>query len=445
MNARELVTNRLAAQIRRFPDLDISPLDTAGLDDRDAALARAIEHAVVSRWLTLVRVIETQLTRPWVEVEARLQAVLLTGAAQLLLLDRLPDHAVINEAVEWAKSQIRPKAGGMVNAVLRKVAGLRAGEDKRFLTPFSRSQLPRGDGRTMLLNAEVFDADPAKRLAQQTSHPDWLITHWTRNFGQGAATEIALHGLVHPPIIINSMGMPIDEEHSKDLQPHEESGFYIFTGEHRALLDLLRSHEAIIVQDPTAAAPGLATRAMHPPPQVILDVCAGMGTKTRQLVALHPQSTIVCTDIDSQRLAVLREQFRGDDRVKVVEHRDLRQFDGKADVLLLDVPCSNSGVFARRVEAKYRLNKVSLQKLIDLQRQIVADSIPLLSPRGRIVYSTCSIDPAENDEQARWIAKWHPMKITASRTRLPTGIPGQPPGGYSDGGFFAVLERKGDD
>jgi len=125
MNARDIVTARIAEQARQFPRLVIDPLDTQHLEARDAALAAAIDHAVMRRWLTLATVIDKQLAQPWDELEPKMQAILLVAAAQLMLLERLPDHAVINESVEWAKRDIRAKAGGMVNAVLRKVAGLR--------------------------------------------------------------------------------------------------------------------------------------------------------------------------------------------------------------------------------------------------------------------------------------------------------------------------------
>ena len=122
---RDLITKRIARQVRLFPDLDITAPDVSGLSAQDTALAMAIDHAIARRWLTLTAVVESRLSRPWEELEGKLQAALLVGAAQLLLMDRLPDHAVINEAVQWAKDNVRPKAGGLVNAVLRKVAALR--------------------------------------------------------------------------------------------------------------------------------------------------------------------------------------------------------------------------------------------------------------------------------------------------------------------------------
>ena len=128
--------------------------------------------------------------------------------------------------------------------------------------------------------------------------------------------------------------------------------------------------------------------------------------------------------------------------MQVVDPGELRdRFDNRADLLLLDVPCSNTGVLARRVEAKYRFDATSLSSLIGLGRQIIADSIPLLADSGWLLYTTCSVQEAENDQQAEWIARWHRMRVVSSGLRLPRGLPGGPPRHYSDGGYFACLTR----
>lgn len=461
MKARDLVAERITRQARLMPELDFAPLDTADLDPRDAALALAIDHAVTRRWLTLVAVIQSRLTQPWDELEAKLQSALLVGAAQLLLLDRLPDHAVINEAVQWAKENVRPKAGGLVNAVLRKVAALRVGgaPEKRGPETFSgsherenggkaaifaRHELPLGDGRIWVLAEPVFDADPSRRLAQQSSHPDSMITHWLATFGQDQTILLAYHDLIQAPVIVHGVHLESAAAASPLLVPHEQPGFFIFTGERKALLQFLKDQPSAIVQDPASAAPATATSALPPPPPaLIIDACAGMGTKTRQLATLHPQARIFASDIDAERFDVLRRQFADHERVKVVPYPALRQFDGQTDLLLLDVPCSNTGVLARRVEAKYRFNPKSLQSVVDVQRQIIADSLLLLAPppRGRLVYSTCSIEPAESQQQSQWITKWHPFRVLQEQTRWPGGLPGDSPASYCDGGYFAILEK----
>jgi hypothetical protein len=104
--------DRLADHAEAWPRLDPPRDELPELDPRDAALARMIERQAVRRWLTLKTLLERQLTRPWAKVEFPLQAALLGGAAQLFLMDRIPEHAAVDETVEWAKRRLRPGAGG---------------------------------------------------------------------------------------------------------------------------------------------------------------------------------------------------------------------------------------------------------------------------------------------------------------------------------------------
>jgi len=432
--ARELVTKRLTQRARQYPDFEPVALDVSDLGDpRDAALASAIDHAVARRWPTLATVIEHVLSRRWEELEPPLQAVLLGAAAQVLLLDRIPDHAAINDAVDLAKRLVRPGAGGLVNAVLRRVSALR-GERVDTWDLARRDEFPLSGGGAIRLTEDVFDADADWRLACQTGHAESLLAAWRAAYGRDQATDIARHSLVEPPIIVTGLDAP-----GHDCRPHAEPGFQVFEGRRDELDTLLSGSAAARVQDPTAALPVLATSDLAP--AMIIDACAGLGTKTRQLASVHPEARIVATDVSERRLATLTASFSGHERVTVVAFDRLEDFRGEADLLVLDVPCTNTGVLARRVEAKYRYTDERLQSLVDVQRQIVADTLPLLGDNGVILYTTCSIDPAETTSQAEWITRWHPMKVVASEARLPEGAPGGPPDRYHDGGSYALLRR----
>jgi 16S rRNA (cytosine967-C5)-methyltransferase len=448
----------VAARARRFPDLDLRPLKTGPLDRREAALAHAIDHAVARRWLTLAAVLQTQVSRRWDRLQPEVQAALLVGAGQLLLLERLPDYAVIDEAVEWSKTKARPKAGGLVNAVLRRVASLRDRREPARLregdsSPFARNELPLSDGQGWRLNAPVFDEDPHRRLGQQTSHPHELLLRWSKRFGPERAVQLAVHNLVHPPIIVAGLarepaGAPaaggdgpltVEARLPPGCGPHEEGGFAVFGGDKAALEALLAEHPGLRVQDPAAAVAVAATAPLGP--DLIVEVCAGRGTKTRQLAGLHPRARIIATDANRSKLSTLRQAFKGHDRVQVIEHGQLLRYAGQAQLVVVDVPCTNTGVLARRVEAKYRFDDRNLTQLVSLQRQIIADSIRLLADTGHLLYSTCSLEAEENEGQTEWTARWHRLRICQGGTRLPRGAPGGPPGRYADGGYFAVLER----
>ncbi|HYE03342.1 MAG TPA: transcription antitermination factor NusB, partial [Phycisphaerales bacterium] len=426
----------------RFPDLDLLQLRTAHLDPRDAALAHAIYDAVIRRWITLEFLLARHLSQPIGGLEPRLRAALLVGAAQVLFLDRLPAHAVLNQAVQWAKQRIRPGAGNLVNAVLRRIVELRAaaGTDSRPTYTGDRDELPRSDGTAVVLAGPVLPEAEEDRLAIATSHPRALIDAWSLALGPAAARRLALHSLARPPNILNTAHArgPLPDAL---LTPHSIPGHHVFTGSHAELVSLLASRPDVWVQDPASS---LAVRSVSGrEPALVLDMCAGQGTKTRQLAATFPRARIVATDQDPGRFETLQRVFATEPRVRVLPLPELREHIlEQADLILLDVPCSNTAVLARRPEARYRFDTAHLDGLAEIQRQIIADSIPYLSVGPRrigILYSTCSLHPSENDAQAAWAARWHRLTPRGPRLHLPQGGPGEPDHQYTDGSFSVLL------
>ena len=438
--ARELVTARVTKRTREFPQLFPNPLRTDGLDPRDVALANAIDQAVARRWLTLVTVIRSVVSRPWDRLEPQVQGSLLVGAAQILLLDRIPDHAVINDAVDWTKSR-RPKAAAIVNAVLRRIAEINpevntGTAEKDPGSFFARDELPLHDGRVVKLRKPVFDEDPLRRIAEQTSHPVELLKRWVERDGFDRAARLAVHSLVHPPIILTGADLPQNLP-AGHCTPHEEPGFVVFDGDRSELVPLLAGGTSRRVQDPASAAAVAATAELVP--NLIVELCAGKGTQTRQLAEVHPQALIIATDANPRKRAVLREAFHGHDRIRIVGPDQLLEHAGRADLVVVDAPCSNTGVLARRVEARYRCTPDTLSSLVDLQRQVLVEAIRLRAPDGQILYCTCSIEPEENRRQIEWLKKWHRAETRREVRLPPTGEPGGPPTRYRDGGYFAIL------
>jgi 16S rRNA (cytosine967-C5)-methyltransferase len=449
ISARELVMNRLMRRVRAFPDLEIAPLVTEGLAPRDASLAWAIDQAVSRRWMSLLAVLQVHLSRPWERIEPGAQAALLAGAAQLVLMDRLPAYAVISESVDWTKRRVRPKAGGLVNAVLRRVEEMmvrstivESAEDREH----SRREFPLEDGRLIVFDQDVFAEDSLQRLNQQTSHAPALVERWQERFGVEETVKLARHSIVVPPTIMTGVPATMVETRAGGgeplLAPHDEPGFFVFHGGHADLTLLLASDPACRVQDPTAAKAVELTRELSP--KTIIDMCAGRGTKTRQLAALHPHATIIASDVSQERIKVLRQVFVGSERVRVKGPGELDEHSHSADLVLCDVPCSNTGVLARRSEAKYRFAETHLRELVRMQSTIVNRAGALLAPSGVIVYSTCSIEDEENAAQVRAAAERHGMHVAAEIRALPAGRPGDASAMYHDGGYAAVLQRRGD-
>jgi 16S rRNA (cytosine967-C5)-methyltransferase len=460
--ARDLAFRRLSRQAVRFPDMEIGGLDDSHasmrtIDDRDAAFAHAIYDAGVRRWLTLRALLAPLTSQPFDEMEARVRGALFGAAAQIAFLDRVPVHAVINHAVEWCKVRIRPGAGAVANAVLRRFAAIvldEAGEKRREAGwQNGRDELPLGDGTSLRLREAVLPEDELERLGVATSCPIELIGAWRSRWELADVVRLAQHGLASPPTVLNLKHARADARGLLEglVTPHASASHAVFTGSRVDLRRILSSRDDVWVQD--AGASGAVDSVADLPIKggLIVDLCAGQGTKTRQLLHTFPEASIVATDVDGPRRETLERVFANHERVRVLPMKQLRaECLEKADLVLLDVPCSNTGVLARRPEAKYRCSSATIESLTNVQRQIIADTIPLVSrgsgaegARGRILYSTCSLEQDENDAIAGaggWAAKWHSFAPSRVRRELPRGGPGQDASEYQDGAYSALLE-----
>lgn len=435
--ARKAVVRTLQQQAKSRRSMPPLSIDPAGLDPRDRRLAVAIHRTTVQRWLTLEALLDAHLKKPLAKLEPILQAVLLSGAAQIVFMDKLPAHAVVHEQVEIAKNRLRRGAASLANAVLRKMANVVVGRtDTGGWTP-AREAIPFGDGAIQLAEPLLPSLDdlPA-HLSVATSHPIELVNAWLGRFGAETVRDLLLHDAVNPPTVVYAPSVD-PAEITDHAEPHTSAGFFVWTGEHAAFESLLAGGADRWVQDPASAAPvnTAAEFLSDRLPSLIVDACAGRGTKTRQLAHLFPAARVVATDIDEARLEVLRQTFAGHDRVQIVPPDQLVEYEGRADLLLLDVPCSNTGVLARRPEARYRYTENSLASLSAVQREIVEQNAPLLAEKGVVLYATCSIEPAENDEHAAWIADRLGRTVHSRRTILPVGS-GRT---YHDGSYHAII------
>lgn len=513
--ARDMAFAHLARQADRYPNLDLKPMELpANLDARDAGLAHLIVDQATRRLLTLAHVIETRLDQPWSELEGPMKGVLLGGATQLLLLDRVPAYAAINHAVEWAKRNIRVGAGGMVNAVLRRIADLRAslasaeratGEpvpgrapgqtpagspisegsgvegslsqsvDHELRVKWSgfgaaspegvasvagvggRDELLGEDGRSVRLRDGVLPDEPLARLAVNTSHARSLVSAWAERYDRATLQALLVHSVARPPVVLNTQhAAQATLERADLLQRHAVAGHHVLLGAMGQLVDLMRDDLGVWVQDASSAravrglVEALSRRSDAFEPELVVDFCAGQGTKTRQLAWAFPRARVLATDTDARRRSVLGETFAGGGHewgggISVLPPEDvLMNHRGTADVVLVDVPCSNTGVLARRPEAKYRYDSKTLSQLVEVQRAILTQAREVLSdkPGATILYATCSVESAENGEQARWAAQGLGLRIEAEGGSMPRGAPGGEARDYEDGSYWAVLRRR---
>jgi 16S rRNA (cytosine967-C5)-methyltransferase len=425
------------------------------LEAREAALARAIYRSSVARWNGLMHLIGRHLKRPWRELEPELRGALMAGGAQLLFLEGVAPHAAVHETVAWVK-RVNPKASGLVNAVLRRlsedIAMTDSGPMVREQWTHQRDELPLSRGGALVLNGELLPAPPPERLEVATGVPRWQITQWIEAYGLDQTVAMCAHSLIEPPIVLRTAhavqaidqdtgfdaSVTADETPKTVLRAHVEPGHHVMIGSPHSMELWLAERPGVWVQDASSSR-AIGDNASLTP-SFIVDLCAGQGTKTRQLAATFPEARIVATDIDQRRMRTLAAVFADHPKVEVIDAERIGEVCArKADLVLADVPCSNSGVLPRRGEARLRLGENQLRRLVNDQRTVLDQACSLLGRGGMILYATCSLEAAENREQAEWAVKTHGLSLIADRQTLPEGSPGGDPAQYRDGAYWALL------
>jgi 16S rRNA (cytosine967-C5)-methyltransferase len=338
--------------------------------------------------------------------------------------------------VNLAAEMIRPEAKGMVNAVLRNISKTIAGRSSDANWEPCRDKLPVEGGKGggyVQFNLPMLpdpDRDWVNYWSIVTSHPTSLLEHIASEHGQEAAIAIAMHDMAVPPTII--CASTVLDEMSLPIAKHKSEGnYYLWQGNYGELTDFLNSHPDCRVQDPTASKPIAATADL--PLTSIIDYCAGKGTKSVQLAAMHPDATVYATDPDGPRFAALKTVSQMHDNLQA---RRKSMLPKDADLILLDVPCSNTGVLARRPEARYRFNRPNRRELVQLQKLIATEAAERIILGGYILYSTCSICELENQQIARFICDKSEGKIIKEHLTLPQGYSAT----YQDGGYYALIQ-----
>lgn len=390
------------------------------------------------RWATIESLASRFASRPIASLDAPVRAAIVGGGAQLLFLDRVPDHAAIHATVEWAKRRAA-KASGLVNALLRRLSEIRT-EHSREAWRHERDALPLADGTALVLREALLPEPMDRRLAAACSLPVGVVRGWIERFGEDEASRLARHALVRPPTVLNvaHATVPVD-----DSVPHDEVGSAVWTGGPGELGGFLETRQDVWVQDASSSATLALAGGIRP--RSVVDLCAGLGTKTRQIERLFPEARVIAADVDDARLRELRSRYEGSERVTVCHADEAGATVGSegAELVLLDVPCTNSGVLPRRPEARYRLGSRQAERLAEIQDGIVARGASLLAPGGKLLYATCSIEHEENEARVESAVGRYGLRLERAAPRSPRGLPGDPPMRYADGAFAALLGGGG--
>jgi 16S rRNA (cytosine967-C5)-methyltransferase len=386
------------------------------LRGEDAPFVRELVMGVLRRRLTLDTILGAYLRRPLDGLEPQVRAALRIGLQQILFLDGVPPHAAVSETVSAVgKASAKAFINGVLRAILRECNTVPPDRDRGGASPTKRLERP---GRNVTFFSRAVFPDPERDrvawLAAVHSHPPFLVRRWVDAVGEEQVVARMEQGNDTPPFVLRPRAGRVDAEGvvaalMKEGVPAgvlaRDSGpdaVLVARGAKGVLSGKAFRGGLFSVQD---AEQMDAAEILAPKPgEVVWDACAAPGGKAAQLAELLAgEGRVVATDVNADRLTGLSDTVArlGLEGVEVAAY-DLLSDDpppgcpeGGFDAILLDAPCSNSAVLARRPEARWRLTEQTLAELVALQERLLAAARRHLASDGRLVWSVCSHEPEE--------------------------------------------------
>lgn len=370
-------------------------------------------YGTVRHRLTLDWILGAYLSRPLEALKPAIRNILRLSLYQLAIMGHKPEAAVVNEAVVLARKHGHKGVAGLVNAVLR---GYLREPDKAVFPPL--------------------DLDPAGHISLRFSHPNWLVKRWISHFGIQETMSLCARNNLPAPVTIRANTMRCtrrqlierlaDEGVTAAETPMAPEGLQI-SGFDR--LESLPSYRdgCFTVQDESSMLVG---HVLSPNPgDVVVDLCGAPGGKTTHLAQLmQDKGSIISVDLHRHRTKLIQQTAsRLGINIVATVAGDALGFhmpeDTPVDAVLLDAPCTGTGVLGRRPDARWRRTPEELGQLTGIQRKLLEKATALIRPGGILVYSTCSLEPEEGHEAVRWALDRFPeMHSVPLRGRLPDTV-----------------------
>jgi 16S rRNA (cytosine967-C5)-methyltransferase len=423
-------------------------LTEADLSRPDAALATELVYGTIQRLNTIDYVLSPRVKGWPTKVEPWVRCLLRLSYYQLRWLDRIPAHAAVDEAVRIAKKRGHAGIAGLVNGVLRGV--LRDGVEVK---------LPAG-------------LSPAERISLTHSHPAWLVERWIAAYGESAAEALCEAGNEPPHMSVRVNRLSTDRKAMLEEMAHaglevrpsplSEDGIIAVRAGSLADTPWFRDGR-FSVQDESSML--VAASAAPEPGMTVLDCCAAPGGKSTHLAEImRNEGKVISNDVHAHKKALIDKQKERlgitiiDTMTADAEALDETLPPASMDIVLLDAPCSGFGVIRRKPEIKWNKTEADIAGLAELQHRLLHAAGALVKSGGRLVYSTCTITPEENEEAVRRFLAEHPefepdtdwpdavLEPLKAQGILPSPFEGQvqilPHQFGSDGFFMARLRRK---
>lgn len=380
------------------------------LDDVNRRFLTEIFYGTVKAGETLDWILSHYLSRPLSKVNPMVREILRLGIYQLRYLSKVPPSAVCNEAVKLTKRFAGKSASGFVNGVLRAIVR----NPEKGALPTDKD-----------LNAEA--------LALVYCHPLWLVRRWLSRYGHEETRALLAFDNEEPPLSVraNTLRITAGDLEEKLMEEGCEITSSVWAKEgirilrHPSLTSMISFQKGLWqAQDESSmlVAPVLAPK----PGAFVIDACAAPGGKATHLAALmQNQGRVLALDVHAHKIRKLQENATrlGISILEAVQ-MDARQigerFPAQADAVLVDAPCSGLGVLRRKPDARWRKQPADLQALPSLQSEILQSAAKAVKRGGTLVYSTCTLEPSENEEVVRAFLAQNPaFRLENAGRRLP--------------------------
>lgn len=408
------------------------------LSGQDKALLYEIVHGVV-RWMgRLDWVLNGFYKGQFSKAIPNLKNCLRAALYQILFLDRVPDYAAVNEAVEFIKKLQGQKPADLTNAILRNI--IRSKNGIRYPDP---------------------DEDLVGFISAYHSHPSWLVKRYLSRFEREATENLFIANNEKPFLTLKMNSIKVSYEEFKALLNSVNLKFV----QGKYLPDFFKlqnltnitaweyyNNGYFDVQDESA---GLACKLLDLRPGLrVLDMCAAPGGKTSYIASLmNDQGEIVALDRYESRLQLLIKNMKrlGFRSVRPMVMNAMEYNRKDFDRILVDVPCSGTGTFSKKPDIKWKIDLLDIRKLSELQYELLTKASTLIKKEGIIVYSTCSIEPEENFEIiSRFLENNTNFKLLDPKEHVPSEVVDEnncastfPHIHHTDGAFAAKLQRVG--
>lgn len=395
------------------------------LDKSERAFITRVTEGTLERMIELDYIINQFSKTKVNKMKPVIRTIIRSAVYQLKYMDSVPDSAVCNEAVKLAGKRGFSGLKGFVNGVLRNI---------------SRN----------LDNVKYPDkSDTVKWLSVIYSMPEWIITEWLKNYDREMVEKMLQAFLAERPTTIRCNLSQISREKLAEELKKEgvkvrlcdtvDSALFISGYDYLGALESFRTGH-FQVQDISSME--VAEWADPKEDEYIIDVCAAPGGKSLHLAdKLAGKGHVEARDLTPYKVDLIRDNIAriGIDNIEAV-CQDATVYDEasekKADILIADLPCSGLGVLGKKTDLKYKMNPDTQEKLVHLQREILSVVHRYVKSGGKLLYSTCTIHRAENQENAAWFAEQYPeFELLRERQFLP-GVDD------SDGFYIAEFVRK---